>query len=245
MKLSFKWQKILLLHFFEFSTKNEIEQLAHRFNINAVDKMLDEIGLDIKNNGNCVYIVELVPIFHKYKLPNYLIRTANDLLGVANFISDNLENGCKEIWYYRKQEMHACGRVLFSSSSLSNQTIEIIDGNTVRALETKKYSLYFRADRINWGWGYDVKESYFPDDKKALAQKLLTKVFVELEKQKTKVCDLERFFNDLGLNDFTIDFLLIKDVFYVIDWDTGNDMKVFNYLNTNDFESWNDYYMGE
>jgi len=243
MELSFKWQKILLLHYFNFATKIEIERLAHRFSINAVDEMLNEIEFHIKNNENCVFVIELIPIHHQYKLPNYLIKTAFDLSGVAGFIKDNNEKGYKEIWYYKKQEIQACGRILFSDRPLSNQVIEVIDGNTVRDLETKKYSFYFRATRIDWGWSYNIEECYLSDSKEASARNLLTNIFLKLEKQKTNVRHLRRFFNRLGLYDFTLDFLLIKGILYIIDWDTGNDKKVFSHLNNSGFNVWNEYYM--
>jgi len=245
VQLSFKWQKILLLHFFDFASKIEIELLAHRFSLGNIDEMLYEIELDIKNNGDCIYIVELVPVCHQYKLPNYMIRTVGDLSGVVKFVRNNQKRGFEEIWYYRKQEVQACGRILFSNIPLSNQTLEVIDGNTVRNLESKKCNFFFRADRIDWGWSYSIKESYFSVENEVLAINTLTKVFVEFEKQKTQVYHLGNFFRELGLHDFTLDFLLIKGILYIIDWDTGNDTKVFNYLNTNDFESWNDYYVGE
>jgi len=250
MGLSFKWKKILFIHFINLATKNEIEQLVHRFELADFNKLISEIEYDVQqslqNNLKCIYIVALVSIQHQYKLPNYLVKSLNDLKGLYSFIYNNSKKNYNEIWYYKIKECQACGRILFSDKDIYNQTIEIINGNTVRNLERGVYNFYFIAERINWGWSYRIRKSYISKNKTISNEyftNILAKVFVSFEKRKDNLICLNTFFNSLGLDNYSFDFLLIDDVFHIIDWDTQNDKKVFDFLEKNNFKLWNDYYM--
>ena len=249
MDLSFKWQKILLLHFFNLATKAAIEEIAHRFSLDDVDVLIKHINKNITNSTEeCVYVVELISVQHRYKLPTYIVKNQYDLTGIVEFVNKNHKINFSEIWYYRKPKIQACGRILFKEYPLYNQAIEIIEGDTIRAIETGEYKAYFRAERIGWGWQYKIMEHRISDGNKILKQyqqEILGKIFVEIENRKTQVENLSSIFQKWGLDVFTLDFILMNNRFYIIDWDTGNDKIVYQQLKASGFNDWNNYYMKE
>lgn len=82
MEVSFKWQKILLMHFFGLATKSEIEEIVHRFDIREYDKLVDSIQSELYKKEENIFIVTVVPIMHQYNLPNYIITSPDDLHGL-------------------------------------------------------------------------------------------------------------------------------------------------------------------
>lgn len=249
MKLSFKWQKILLIHFFDLATKEEIEELVHRFEVKEYNKLIisiqNQLEKALSDQEKNIYIVTFVPITHQYILPDYIIKDLDDLHGLYDFIDNNIQKGYDEIWYFKKKKCQACGRIIFSDRDVYTQAVEIIDGDTVRNVENGKYSFYSYAYRVNWGWTYIAKKESFTAQRRISKTDFInirTKVYLNIEKRKEKLMYLADFFNQQGIYNYSFDFLLIDDSFHIIDWDTDDDRKIFDYLEKKNFEQWDNYY---
>lgn len=134
---------------------------------------------------------------------------------------------------------------MFSDKDIYTQAAEIIDGNTVRNVENGGYTFYISAHRVDWGWRYILDKEVFSTQSQSTKDKCFNiqkEVYLNIEKRKEKLICLGDFFAQQGIFNYSFEFLLIDDFFHIIDWDTDDDKKIFEYLEEKKFGQWDEFY---
>ena len=154
------------------------------------------------------------------------------------------EKDVDEFWYCKKvqgkDKNFSVGRISFdlrtqfscTEGLYTSQTIEQVWNASHRKLEgIHTDSTYLRASRINWGRRYSIEEINIPDTETMSKQQLVEQfiqIVKEIERQHEHIIDLSEYLIKLGINQFSLEYLLEKDKFQFIDWDSQDDLKIIN-----------------
>jgi hypothetical protein len=107
----------------------------------------------------------------------------------------------------------------------------MVDSDSIRDLERHDFNIYIWARRISWGWNFRLCETKNPTgDEKYLCKyyQIFSRLCSELESEKEKIECLGEYFYNLGISNFSLDFLFNGVSNQIIDWDTDNDLRVLN-----------------
>lgn len=234
--LSFKWKKKLILEKYDLTSYFDILTETNRFQIDEVDLILKLLKkeLEYKNRISCRII--LVPAKHQYKLPNYVVRTEKDLNGVPEFLQN--KHQYQEIWYFtediQENAQVISGRLSYHLLRGSYmEYIELICSNTPREIEAyspKSNTEYMRVSRGIGETIYRIEAIQLGQTYKSEAQWLQT-FFLFRQKLSAYYDRLEHFRSAVwayGINSMSLDFKLLGNHLYFIDWDTSDDSKILN-----------------
>ena len=190
-----------------------------------------------------IYTISLVKNNQLHKLPNVNVSTIKEL---EEFYKQNRSNyQFQEVWYCKKQtkkrEAFSIGRISISTlDQISNieqgQIVEQVWNTNHKTLE--KYIegeaiSYLRASRTDWGRRYSidkVKVSMTEDISKAQMITEFIESVKEIELSKEKIERMSQYLKELGINEYSIEYLLEGSRFSFIDWDSQDDLRVIEAL---------------
>ena len=236
-----KWKKHLVLQRFGLRTMEELERDIHRYKKSEL--MIEEIRKDMYTNKweNSLYTISLVDSRQLHKLPNINVRNLQELDEAREKIK---EKDVDEFWYCKKvqgkDKNFSVGRISFdlrtqfscTEGLYTSQTIEQVWNAGHRKLEgIHTDSTYLRASRINWGRRYSIEEINISDTETMSKQQLVEQfiqIVKEIERQHEHIIDLSEYLIKLGINQFSLEYVLEKDKFQFIDWDSQDDLKIIN-----------------
>lgn len=234
--LTFKWKKKLILEKYDLVSYFDVLTDINRFQIDEVDLILKLLARELEHGGQISCRIVLVPLNHQYKLPNYVVRTAEDLDRVPAFLQNR--HRYQEIWYFTEEIQENAqvisGRLSYHwLGSSYMEYIELICSNTPREIETyspKTNTEYMRASRgvgetiyrieaIQLGQSYTSEEQWFQTF--SLFRRKLSAYHACLEHFQSVVWAH-------GVNSMSLDFKLSGNRLYFLDWDTSDDSKILN-----------------
>jgi len=176
-------------------------------------------------------------------LPNFQVTSIDDIQRIPKFINNNVLRQDAEIWFLKKQKginrEFASGRALFTNSFPDNQIVEMINGDSVRYLEKSDYTLYIRTERVNWGWNFQVNDIKYDTgeitDNSIISgyKKAFSQICTDIECMRERIEMFRDYLCKFGISDLSLDFLFNGTSTQIIDWDTNNDKKILNSLNSN------------
>lgn len=233
-----KWIKHKMLTFWNLRDENDLKSTIHRYNIEEYEKCLQKIAEELGTlEGNCVYIIKLVYRNSVYKLPNFLIRSREELLICRDKLKNIEGKQFTEIWYCKNttKKETIYGRVLFSLDELFPRIIkrkmEIAWGNSARIIERyPNLECAFAAVETN-GWGKDFRiiDIIQADKSKTEIEETLVMLLDLLSNYQSRIINFGKFISEYGCSVLCIEFSYTNDgKFTIIDWDSDNDMKAIN-----------------
>lgn len=246
-QIPLKWKKHLVLPAFGLRTKQDLQQEIHRYK--SVDELVTKIANDMKGNNNKthLYTISLIKNSHLHKLPNVNVRNTQELKEFYDQYHNN--TNFSEFWFCKKQakkdQLFSVGRICFDTrrqvsnkSSLQNsQMIEQVWNTSHREIEHYKNNgtnSYLCASREEWGRRYNIKQLTVNKNEQKMKQQMVTQFYTvakEIESNREKIEKFETYLRNLGVNQFSLEYLLEESRFLLIDWDSDNDLKVINELN--------------
>lgn len=238
-----KWKKHLVLPIFGIRSMEDLESEIHRYNYKDIKLLVKDIYEDMEKDDGTrkMYTISLVKREQLHKLPNINVSNVDELL---DFYKQNAANSqFQEVWFCKKQaksnEVFSIGRISINTIEQYQhiyglQTAHLIEqvwNTNHRAIEkyTDKADVaYLRASRIGWGRRYSVDKMELPknsDDKTKYIQTVK-----EIENKREQIEYMSQYLRNLGINQFSLEYLLQRDKFLFIDWDSQDDLKVINSL---------------
>lgn len=231
---TFKWKKKLVLEKYDLATYFDILAETNRFSIDESDLILKLLEKELERKKQISCRLVMVPAKHQYKLPNYVVHTAEDLIGVPEFLQNKRQY--QEIWYFtedsQEHDQAISGRLSYHwQYDNCMEYIELIRSDTPRGIDTyslKSNTEYMRVSRKVGKAIYRVEAIQLGQT--CTSEEQWQKTF-ELFKQKLSVYDsrLAHFRSAIkayGINSMSLDFKLSGDRLFFIDWDTPDDSKI-------------------
>lgn len=232
--LTFKWQKKLVLEKYDLASYFDILSETNRFQIDEDDLICKLLEKELEHKKRISCRLVLVPGKHQYKLPNYVVRTVEDLNGVPAFLQNKRQY--QEIWYFT-EDIQETAQIISGRLSYhclcGNYTeyIELICSNTPRGIEVyspNSNTEYMRVSRrigeaiyrieaIQLGQTYTNESQWFQTF--SLFKQKLSAYYTRLTNFRSAVWAY-------GVNSMSLDFKLSKNRLSFIDWDTSDDNKV-------------------
>lgn len=223
----------------------DLQSEIHRYQYWDIEKVIMDIKSDMQSDEgrNNLYTISLVKNDQLHKLPNINITNWQELKDFYQKYS--LVKEFSEIWVCKKKSNNkqnfSVGRISFETrnqrNSVDNQNIEQVWNVSHRDIEnyTNQYEkAYLRASRMAWGMRYSIEELNIPKDnyldkKQMISQ--FTEVVKEIERKREKIENFEEYLKELGIAQFSLEYLLQEGKFLFIDWDSQNDLKAINGMN--------------
>lgn len=236
--LTFKWKKKLILEKYGLSNYQELVEETVRFPVSKKELVISLLEKELEcTNGN-YYRLVLVPLEHRYKLPNYVLKKKEDLQGLADFLEEKKDY--QEIWYFtgssKAKGREFSGRISFVLDGLGTaQVIEMISGDDPRLIE--KYTMgntkinYCRLVKKNGDSNYQIEEMQVHVDE--FTGKTWWDCVCKLQEELRLYQDNLFIFGGMvrkyGIRSLSIDFRYAEKKFSFIDWDTSDDKTILNY----------------
>lgn len=238
--ITFKWKKKLILEKYKLTDYRELLEETIRFPIQQYDTVIKLLKKELENNtGNYCRLV-LVPVNHKYKLPNYIVETEEDLDGIPQFMKQ--QEGYNEIWYFSsrkvQQEDGCSGRISYTWTAAGmKEIIEMVGSDNPRLLE--KYTLqkkdidYLRLVRQEGDLNYCMEEIQYGVTYKGINEWIAC--FKQLEKKLDQYKEKLKLFGNMvqkySIRSFSLEFQMADGEIIFIDWDTSDDDKILRFEN--------------
>ena len=232
--LTFKWKKKLVLEKYDLTSYFDILAETNRFQIDEDDLILKLLKKELGREEQISCRLVMVPTKHQYKLPNYVIRTAEDLNGVPAFFQN--KHQYQEIWYFTEDSQEYAqvisGRISYHWLRDDYvEYIELICGNTPREIEA--YSLNSDSEymRVSRGVGktiYRVEaiqlgQTYTSEDQWMQTFLLFRQ---KLSVYNSRLAHFRSAIKANGISSMSLDFKLSRNRLSFIDWDTSDDSKI-------------------
>lgn len=238
--ITFKWKKKLILEKYKLTDYRELLEETIRFPIQQYDTVIKLLKKELENNtGNYCRLV-LVPVNHKYKLPNYIVETKEDLDGVPQFMKQ--QEGYNEIWYFSSRKVQredgCSGRISYTWTAAGmKEIIEVVGSDNPRLLE--KYTLqkkdidYLRLVRQEGDLNYCMEEIQYGVTYKGINEWIAC--FKQLEKKLDQYKEKLKLFGNMvqkySIRSFSLEFQMVDGEIIFIDWDTSDDDKILRFEN--------------
>lgn len=231
MEHSFKWKKQKLLWDFGIRSYEEFNQNVHIFRTNKVNKVIKFITNQeyVFRKAEFSMIVIIVPIEHRYKLNNIIIREYRDLEVLKNKFKEDLSNG--EVWVCinndTKDDCYSGRYCIDTLYGEERHIIEIIKGNYPRLIEKIKVGDddYFMLERKHWGTSF--KKVYY--GKADGVNKQIRCILQSIERKRENIENFQEFLQDHDINSISLEFKMRGGKLTFIDWDSDNDKGVISY----------------
>lgn len=232
--LSFKWKKKLLLEKYALASYFDILTETNRFQIDEDVLILKLLEKELEREEPTSCRLVMVPAKHQYKLPNYVVRTTEDLNGVPAFFQN--KHPYQEIWYFTEDNQEhtqvISGRLSYHWwCGNYMEYIELICANTPREIEA--YSLnsnteYMRVSRGAGETAYRVEAIQLGQTYTSEAQWLQTFLLFrqKLSVYNAHLAHFRAVIMSYGINSISLDFKLSRNRLLFIDWDTSDDSKI-------------------
>ncbi len=213
--------------------------------------LVNEIGTKMTRTGenSNLYTISLVKNRQLHKLPNVNVKTLKELSDFYESYKTNILY-YNEVWYctkhINKTDSPTCvGRISFHTSNTSldisnEQILEQVWNTTHRDIErfNENYSKAFlRSHRAGFGRRYTIdKLNVVPSiEKKQMLQQYFH-IIKEIEQKRDSIENFAEYLSQLGINEFSLEYLLEEGKFSIIDWDSQDDLKVISSVLENDIE---------
>lgn len=233
-----KWIKHKILTIWRLRDDKELNAAIHRYHISDYEKCLKKIDEELSTSAEkTVYIIKLVYRKSVYKLPNFMIRSREDIALCRDKLKNIKEKQFIEIWYCKNvlDREKVYGRMLFSLDELFPRIIirrvEIVWGDSARMIERyPNLDCAFVTVEINgWGKKFRIIDMIQADKSKAEIQETLVALLDILSNYQSRIINFGEFVNECGCSSLCIEFSYTKEgKFTIIDWDSDNDMNVIN-----------------
>ena len=219
--------------------------------IGNISQLINEISQKIIQTGenSNLYTISLVKNNQLHKLPNINVSTLEQLLDFYEKYKNN-PGSFDEVWYCKKQinktaSPSCVGRISFHTSDISldisnEQILEQVWNTTHRDIESfnENYSKsYVRAHRNGFGRRYIIDKMNIQSDieKDQIVSQYIS-VVKEIEQKRDSIENFIDFLQQLGINEFSLEYLLEGSRFSIIDWDSQDDLKVISSVIEPDIE---------
>ena len=171
------------------------------------------------------------------KLPNYIIRSANDIPKADEIFNGTIGRKVSEVWYC-KNIAQGSNRTIFGRMLISNNPLfprcslhyDIVCNGSARIIEKfPNISVPFiSVNRDNWN-GRCEFENIMPGD---MDENVLMQLGVEsvyrTSAYTSDIIDFARYIFSIGCNHLCLEFRVSNNSFQFIDWDSDNDVSVIN-----------------
>ena len=243
-----KWEKHLVLPMFGLRTMEDLENEIHRYSFQNIQKMVEDIKLDIQQEENSLYTISLIKVNQLRNLPNVNITKKEELEDFYKQYSQRQE--FSEIWFCKKKnhenQVFSIGRISFDTrdilQDMNTQILEQVWNTNHRDIEkyNDKYDkAYLKAKRKDWNMRYKIEDLKLPKTGEFEQQQMISQ-FMEAVKQieikREKIEQLSKFLKQLGINEFSLEYLLQEGKFLFIDWDSQNESKVIEKIFCKQYE---------
>jgi hypothetical protein len=243
ISIPYKWEKYMKLYEFGFRSISDLNSEIHRFNINDVDAIVDEISLELNHvepQTSMFFVIKLINNDAVFSVPNYRIYNYNELIAFRRDVL-NKKHLYHEMWYCKtkiyegNRGLSLAGRILYTELVNGyDQTIEQIWNRSPRIIddysETSDF-IFVRANRLTWGMRYNPMIVHVPNNcdlKRADVLEQFYYAVKEIEHERKKIELFENYMSNFGFNSFTLEYKINDGILRFIDWDTPNDKLVLN-----------------
>lgn len=229
----FKWKKKLVLAKYGLTDYHSLIEETVRVQCEEKGMIRNLLEKELQRGQICRVV--LVPMCHRYKIPNYVVENEDDLNGLEAFFDSY--KGYKEIWYFRdalnSQTNCFCGRISYNwAGSGTQQIVEMVSGISPRQLEkyvpdsqemdylrfTRKVgSRFLLMDDVHLGINQYNVDGWLNCFKR-LQQ--------ALNLQEENLQQFEYMVRRHEVRSFSLDFQVRGITLSFIDWDSSNDLKI-------------------
>lgn len=226
----------------------ELKSEIHRYYYKDIKILVQDIYKDMEKDkeSETIYTISLVNNDQLHKLPNINVSNINEL---EQFYKQNINNyQFQEIWFCKKKaekgQVFSVGRISINTSRQTSNIVGLETGQIIeqvwntnhRAIE--KYTVleniaYLRASRIDWARRYSIDKVQIPQESNIYKEQMIqqfTEAVKNIEQQMEKIESMSQYLSEMGINSFSLEYLLEGNKFLFIDWDSQNDIKVINQL---------------
>ena len=233
--MTFKWKKKRILEKYNLINFKELLNDTCRFAIKDYDMLIKMVTGSLRLSKDYYYRLILVPINHKYKLPNYIVYDEEGIQKVKEFVASY--NGYSEIWLYndKKEKDEKCfsGRISYNwKDYVELEFVEIVSADSPRQIENytikERKMDYLRLRKTKHDAEYQIEDIYAGIKYKDLNEweKIFNYVRKMLGEYHTQLCLFKTMVKKYGINSLSLEFRVIDGQFQFIDWDTSNDERI-------------------
>lgn len=207
-----------------------------------IERVVEDIKNDMPIDGNqsSLYTISLIKNDQLHNLPNVNITNRQEL---ENFYSKySKDKQFSEVWFCKKKnnknQTFSIGRISFNTKDqldgMDSQILEQVWNTGHRDIEKyngKYEKAYLKASRKDWGMRYSIEKLNIAKDKNIEKEQMVMQFIEavkEVERKREKVENLSEYLKKLGINQFSLEYLLQEGKFLFIDWDSQNDLKAIN-----------------
>lgn len=236
-----KWKKHLTLVEFGLKRENDLNREIKRYHSNEILKLIDDLYQNFEmDDSDSAYIISLIPNIDYFKLPNYLVKSKEQIDGILEF-AENKKGSFSEIWCCEKSRRkgmdNVIGRIALKTNMnyAPNESEHMIEQVwSINHRDIERYSLstkmnYLRTSRDGWHRRYylDSINIVNPDDKEIILNDFFC-VVKNIEDKRDKIENLLEYLKQIDISEISLEYMLNGDKFKFIDWDTSNDKKVID-----------------
>ena len=235
-----KWKKHLILPMFGLRTMEDLKNEIHRYSFLDIPQMIEDIQSDMvqQKREQSLYTVSLIKKEQLRGLPNVSITTQSELEDFYKQYAQSKE--FSEIWFCKKKnnpdQMFSIGRISFDTrdvvEDIYTQILEQVWNTTHRDIEKyngKYEKAYLKAKRRDWNMRYHMETLKLPKQEEISKEQMISEFMQavkEIERKREKIEQMAMYFKKLGINEFSLEYLLEEGKFLFIDWDSQDDHKV-------------------
>jgi len=239
----YKWKKYLKLYEFGFRSIADLNSEIHRFDINDVDLIVDEISSVlgcVEPQTSVFFVIKLINNDAVFSVPNYRIYNQEELIAFKSDVL-NKKKLFHEMWYCKtnisegNKDLSLAGRILYTDVVNGyDQTIEQIWNRSPRIIddynETSDF-IFVRASRWAWGFRFNPLVVHLPNDcnlRKADVLEQFAYATSKIEAERDKIEIFEEYMRRFDFKAFTLEYKINDGILRFIDWDTPNDKLVLS-----------------
>lgn len=237
---TFKWQKKLVLEICGLATYCDILSETNRFQMSDINLVMHLLEKELQRGEQIFCRLVLVPAKHQYKLPNYVVRSVEDLRDISLFLQN--KDQYQELWYFTEStsenEQILSGRLSYHRIGRTMvEYIELVSDNSPREIEAYSQDSdieYMRVSKRSDENAYLIESIqtgrvYSNEDQWRQAFFHFSR---KLEAYNTGLFRFQTVVSSYKIHSMSLDFKLEKDRLSFIDWDTSDDSKILEAIFT-------------
>jgi hypothetical protein len=240
-QIPFKWKKYLKLVEFGLINISDLNSDIHRFNINDLDAVINQISLELchtEPRASIIFIIKLISNDTVFMAPNYRICSSNELIAFRKDMQSK-KHLYNEIWYCKTKiyenncALNLSGRILYTELVNGyDQTIEQIWNRSPRIIDDYSKTsdfIFVRANRLTWGMRHNPTLVHLPNNCNLKNADVLEQFYYavkKIEQEREKIELFENYMIGFGFKSFTLEYKINDGILRFIDWDTPNDKLV-------------------